>query len=169
MSIAPRRSGFPLIVLLASVLEYGCDQGLAPQIQVQQTPPYGISGTIHFRNWPPPDSILDIRLAILQRYPVQDIFNEILQGRARYTPTLAPYGADSLTYTLIVAPLPTGVYPVVGVAEQFGPNIRTDWRVVGLYYIKGDTTTPGSVTIPPDSIVPRIDVTVDFLHPPPFP
>ncbi len=169
MRIAPKRFTLASILVLASLAGHGCDQGLAPQIQTRQIPPYGISGTIYFKNWPPADSILDLRLAALQRYPVQDLFGEILQGRARYSPALAPYGVDSLNYTLILNPLPPGEFPLVGVAEQFGPNLRTDWRVVGIYYAMGDTTKPGTVTVPADSIVPGINVTVDFLHLPPFP
>jgi len=121
-----------------------------------------------FAHWPPSDSVHDLRLAVLQNYPVEDLVGEVLQGRARFTDRL-PYGLDSIGYTLILAPLPPGHFPLVGVAQQFGPNIQTDWRIVGIYYANGDSSTPGGVDVPPDSIVPNINLHVDFQHPPILP
>ncbi len=145
-----------------------CEEGLSPSTGTTTGHTYGISGVIHFQHWPPPDSILDLRLAALQNYPVASIPNEVLNGRARYSNAL-PYGIDSLNYTLTRAPLPPGTLPFVGVAQQYGPNIQQDWRVVGIYYAGGDTSHPGTVVVPNDSIVPGIDIWVDFSHLPPQP
>ncbi len=155
-----------LAVLALSLLS--CEEGLSPASSTTAGHTYGISGVIHFRHWPPPDSIRDLRLAALQNYPVASIPNEVLNGRARYSNSL-PWGVDSLRYTLTLAPLPPGTIPFVGVAQQYGPNVQQDWRVVGEYYAGGDTSHPGSVVVPNDSIVSGIDIFVDFLHPPPQP
>ncbi len=145
-----------------------CEEGISPVSGSSGGRVYGISGVIHFSHWPPADSVLDIRLAALQNYPVPSIPAEVLNGRARYSDQL-PYGVDSLPYTLTLPPLPAGNIPFVGVAQRYGPNIQQDWRVVGIYYAGGDTTHPGSVVVPPDSIVPGINITVDFSHLPPQP
>jgi hypothetical protein len=154
---------------LICIIFASCDQGLSPQAPGQQTPPYGISGTIHFRNWPPADSIVDLRVVSFKNYPAGDIFNEVLQGRAGYTSTLQPYGADSVSYTLILSPIPTGPFAYTVVAQRYGQNINTDWRAVGEFHAAGDTLHPGVIVVPADSIVPGINIDVDFNHPPPPP
>jgi len=147
----------------------GCDDGLAPKTILAPQSIYGIRGTIYFKNWPPSDSIVDLRLAALKNPPSSNIFNDVIQGRVRFSGTLTPYGADSISYELLLAPLSYGTFSYIGVAQQFGQNIRQDWRVVGVYYAFGDTTQPGTVNVPADSIVDGINLTVDFQHLPPQP
>jgi len=146
----------------------GCHEGLAPEPSISQPGGHGIRGVITFEHWPPSDSVRDLRLAVLQNYPVANLVNEVLQGRARFTDRL-PYGLDSVAYLLMLAPLPPGRFSLIGVAQQFGPNIQTDWRIVGIYFAHGDTTIPGAVDVPSDSIVPNINVHVDFQHLPSLP
>ena len=157
-----------IIVALCTLVPCGCDQGLAPEPAAPSTHVYGIRGVITFKNWPPADSVRDLRLAVLQNYPVENLVNEVLLGRARFTDRL-PYGLDSIAYTLTLTPLPPGRFPLVGVAQQYGPNQLSDWRVVGVFFANGDTTRPGAIDVPPDSIVSGIDVHVDFQHLPPQP
>ena len=161
---------FIACILVGLLYNIRCNQGLAPENSggTSNNRPYGIQGVVKFKNWPPQDSIKDLRLGVLQHYPVADIVNEVLQGRAKFTDRLS-YGVDSLSYTLTLSPLPSGQFPFVGIAQQFGPNAQTDWRIVGIYYANGDTTKPGVVTVPSDSIVPNININVDFLHLPPQP
>jgi hypothetical protein len=156
-----------LTSVLFLLLLIGCDQGVAPAPELG-TPAalYGISGMIDFQHWPPRDSIIDLRLVAFKTYPPQDILTEVLQGRARYTGTLTPYGADSIAYTLYLTPLPPGPLAYIVVAEQFGSNIQADWRVVGVY---GDSTGPFSVTVPADSVLENVNLHVDFEHLPPQP
>jgi len=154
---------------LLTLLQGGCDQGLSPVSLSSAAARHGIAGMITFRNWPPRDSVLDLRLAALKGLPSADIVNEVRQGRARFTETITPYGADSIPYRLFLAPLPPGRFSYIGVAQQFGPNIQQDWRLVGVYYTNGDTTSPGFVDVPEDSVVPGVNLTVDFLNPPPLP
>lgn len=141
----------------------GCDQGLAPE----PPPQYGIAGNIYFKNWPPPDSVLDLRLVAFKNYPSGDIVSEVLQGKARFTSTLGPYGADTISYLLLLSPLPPGIYEYIAVAQQFGSNLFRDWRPVGVYRNNtGDMTRPGSLFVPANQIVQGIDIKVDFRNPP---
>jgi len=148
----------------------GCDQGLAPESASNTvTRPHGISGMIHFRNWPPQDSVVDLRLVSFKGQPSQNLVSDVLNGKAKYTATLLPYGADSISYTLLLAPLAPGTFAYTAVAQQYGPNLYTDWRAVGVYHAPNDTTRPGAIFVPPDSVVRGINITVDFQHPPPTP
>ncbi len=154
--------------LVAAFLISACEQGIAPVANPVPGRSYGIRGTIYFLHWPPPDSILDLRVAALQHYPVASIPDEVLNGRARYSDQL-PYGRDSIAYQLTLPPLPPGTIPFIGVAQRYGPNVQQDWRVVGVYYAGGDTTQPGQVVVPADSMVPGVNIIVDFNHLPPQP
>ncbi|MBI1807615.1 MAG: hypothetical protein HYR76_11245 [Ignavibacteria bacterium] len=155
-----------IIVCLCNV---ECDQGLAPQSVSQQILPYGINGVMYCKNWPPRDSVLDLRLVAFRNVPTQNIVNEVQQGRAEFTQSLQPYAADSIAYTLILSTLQPGILEYVAVGQRYGPDIMKDWRVVGIYHSGRDTTNPGTVQVPPDSVVPGINVLVDFLHLPPQP
>jgi hypothetical protein len=146
-----------------------CDQGLSPEGSSHPTPVYGFRGTVHFKNWPPRDSIVDLRVVSFKHHPSQNILDDVLQGRAGFTPRLQPYGADSIAYTLILSPIPAGAFAYTAVAQQFGQNINTDWRAVGLYLSAGDTSGPGSISVPGDSVISGIDIFVDFNNPPPPP
>ncbi|MBI4549247.1 MAG: hypothetical protein HY707_14795 [Ignavibacteriae bacterium] len=155
----------PLFFILFSGLAlslWGCDKGLAPDETSVQQRLYGFRGVIYFKNWPPTDSVLDLRVVAFKNYPPPDIVNEVLQGRARFTETLQPHGADSISYTLVINPLPPGIFPYVVVGQRFGSDIMRDWRAVGIYYAEGDTTQPGSVNVLPDSILQGINIYVDF-------
>jgi hypothetical protein len=157
------------LALVLSVMIGACEQGLSPPgVAGKPVGSHGIRGRVIFSHWPPADSVLDLRIAALQHYPVQSIVAEVLAGRAAYSDQV-PYGIDTLEYQLLLNQLPPGTIPFIGVAQRYGPNIQTDWRVVGEYYANGDTTMPGSVVVPADSIVPDIDMVVDFSHIPPQP
>lgn len=167
------RLGFPAVFPVASLISLllclACDQGLSPETPLPQNRVYGISGTVHFKNWPRPDSIVDLRVVSFKNFPSQNIVNEVLQGRAAYTATLQPYGADSIPYTLVLSPIPAGPFAYTVVAQRFGQNINTDWRAVGEYHAGGDTSRPGSLTVARDTILTGIDLFVDFQKPPPPP
>ena len=158
------RTGIGILFVLIIICLVSCDQGLAPvSISVSQS---GIRGFVYFSHWPPADSVVDLRLAALSHPPSSNIINEVLQGKAQFTSSLSPYAADSIAYTLILTP---GKYVYIGVAQQFGPNIEQDWRVVGVYHAVGEFVKPDSVIVPADSIVNGINVYVDFKNIPPQP
>ncbi len=150
------------IILLAND---GCDEGLKPTIVARSG---RFSGDIHFRNWPPRDSLFDLRLVAFRSFPPRDIVSEVLSGQAVVYPglgdsSLGPYFVDSLHYEVIV---PTGRYEYVAVAHQYGPNVNADWRPVGQYDLDADPATPSPIEIVADSTLTGIDIRVDFKNPP---
>src|ERR1043166_2340739 len=78
------RPGFPASILVAFffvlLLSPACEQGLSPESLQHPTSTYGIKGTVHFRNWPPQDSIVDLRVVSFKHLPSQNILDEVLQG-----------------------------------------------------------------------------------------
>ena len=160
----------PITIILFAIclfvlVQTGCDHGLAPVA----APPYGISGTIHFTNWPPADSIKDLRVVIFKSYPPQNIVTDVLNGKARYTDELLPYAASSINYTLTLPPLAPGTYEYLVVAQRYGTDVFNDWRVVGEYGFPADSLHPASIFIPGNEILHNINMNVDFQHLPPQP
>jgi hypothetical protein len=156
-------------VIILALLNFGCDKGLAPT-EISQgggSVTKGISGTIHFINWPPESTLVDLRLVAFKNYPPGDIVSEVMQGNAQYTETLKPYFSDSLSYTLVLTAATWGSIQYIVVAQQFGPNIQADWKMVGVYYTPDDSSKPGTVNLSADGIVNDINIRVDFLNPPP--
>jgi hypothetical protein len=156
-----------ILGLLGAVVS--CDGGLAPPERAGG-PPY-ITGLITYRNWPPADSIVDLRLVLFKNFPPGDIVQEVLSGRAVVYPaigdtSLVPLFVDSLRYSFTAA---AGVYAYVVVAQQFGPNVQEDWRAVGQYDPDADPSIPTPVTLAEGDTTRAIDIAVDFLNPPPTP
>src|ERR1051325_3425502 len=141
------RPGFPASILVAFffvlLLSPACEQGLSPESLQHPTSRYGIKGTVHFRNWPPQDTIVDLRAVSFKHLPSQNILDEVLQGRAGFTPSPHPDGAVAIAYTLILSPIPAGAFAYTAVAQQFGQNVNTGWRAVGLYPAAGGHARPG--------------------------
>jgi hypothetical protein len=139
-----------------------CDHGLEPAEENERT---AISGTITYQNWPPADSLKDLRLVVFKQYPPTDILMTVLSGQAVVYPPIGssglPMNVDSYDYTMDI---PAGVYEYTAVAQQYGDSIETDWRAVGQY----DTTGTGLDTIPTtlnvieNQILGNINITVDF-------
>jgi hypothetical protein len=159
------RSAVFLVLTVGSILS-GCNEGLAPRIETS-----GISGVIRYKNWPPRDSLRDLRLVAFKVFPPTNIVGDVLQGRAIVYPpigdsALVPFYVDSIQYT---APLPPGRYEYVVVAQQFGPNIFTDWRPVGQYDLDSNYAVPSPVIVFEGTTTRFIDINVDFRNPPPFP
>lgn len=163
-----RLSHIITVASTAVLLMAGCDEGLKPTMTVQAG---RFSGLITYQNWPPRDSLVDLRLVAFRTFPPRDIVGEVLQGQAYVYPglgdtALVPFFVDSLRYIVTV---PSGTYQYVIVAQRFGPDLYKDWRAVGQYVRDVHLTTPSSVDVAPDSTTNDIDINVDFLHPPPPP
>jgi len=125
---------------------------------------------VFFRNWPPADSLFDLRVVAFKQYPSGDIISDVLQGKAKFTPKLQPYGAASIAYQLILEPLPPGRFEYIAVAQQFGPNVFRDWRPVAIYEDTTDSArVPLSLFVPANEILTPVDIWVDFQNPPPPP
>ena len=145
-------------VLFLFLVSLGCDHGLAPR------PVSGIQGTITFQNWPLADSLYDLRLVVFRTFPPTNVVLEVLSGQAFVFPpidsTHLPYFVDRVDYFL---ELPPGRYAYVVVAQQYGPNVFTDWRAVGQYDVDTDSL-PSPVVVPEGEVVPSVDIQVDFDH-----
>jgi hypothetical protein len=155
------------VYLLLAVWAAGCDEGLGPN----PLPTGSFSGLITYRNWPPLDSLHDLRLVAFKTYPPTDVFAEVAGGNAFVYPpigdtALVPFFVDSLRYT---ATLPPGRYAYVAVAQQYGPSISTDWRAVGQYATDTSAVAPSPIEIVASDTLRDVNITVDFAHPPPQP
>ncbi len=160
-----------LLLLLFSLVP-GCDTGLEPLNE-----PSGFSGVIRYANWPPADSLRSLRLVAFETYPTDSagILPALLSGRATVYP---PIGGPDLPTFAVETPyvfttngttLQVKEYGYVAVAVQYGPNILTDWRPVGVYTTQPGTFDPSPVRVLLHRIVPGIDINVDFHNLPPKP
>jgi hypothetical protein len=145
----------------------GCDKGIEP-IPFEGA---GFSGTITFVGaWP--DSITRTHIIVFKN-PLDsitdfNIFNlsyvslEIPFGTRRYN-----FSSLDSAYVPISGHLSAGTYSYVCVAMSISQNLsflRKDWFVAGLYYANSDTTKPGILTIPENTLVRNINIVCDFNH-----
>src|SRR5512141_100124 len=141
----------------------GCDKGLEPP-----TGESGFSGVIRFKNWPSADSVREIRLVAFEEYPSDSsgILLTLLSGRgALYPPDLSAKGSlpkfvDSVAYTFNTKNginLQVQLYAYVVVAQQYGPNVFTDWRPAGVYTTRPNSFDPAPVRVVLHRVAPNID------------
>ncbi len=160
-----RKLGALATVSVVLLVVAHCDKGLTPPEDQGIT---GISGTIFFSNWPPPDSLFDLRLVAFKNFPPENILVEILNGNAYVFPSIEtdsavvrkmlPFYADQVDYLF---ELPPGTYGYLAVAHQYGPNLLTDWQAVGQYDTDADSL-PSPVVVREGEILRLIPITVDF-------
>jgi len=161
-------------VLLIGIL-IGCEKGLEPpetQDGGGYKPPYGIRGNIYFKNFISRDSVKGLFVAASQESLLSksQIPSLILSGKIEYIDVTTSYGQDTIPYSLLFKTIPAGKIPYIAVVHQFGATIAPEnLQIVGLYYNDNDTTHPGFVIVPKDSIVSGIDIAVDFHNLPPQP
>ena len=138
------------------VILYACDHGIAPK--PTQT---GISGTIYYKNWPPLEQILMLKLVVFREYPPENIVEEVTSGRAIFYPedltTSLPLDVDS---TFFFVEMDTGNYEYIVVAQQYGT--LTQWLAVGQYDTTPSDPMPTGITVYQDEILSDINIYVDF-------
>ncbi len=155
-------------VILATLLLGGCDKGLAPPEEIGLEKVTGISGTIIFQNWPPPDSVKELRLVAFRNFPPANIFQELLLGQAFAYPaidddsTKIPLFVDQYEFKWVNG-LPAGTYGYLVVAQRYGDNLFADWRAVGQYDLDTDSL-PSPITVPEGQLVRNIFIGVDFKN-----
>lgn len=164
----PQGTALPFILLTALLL-IRCDGGLAPN-GPEEGPGY-VRGLITYRNWPPSDSLRDLRIVLFKTFPPDNIVSSVLSGNAVVYPplgdtSLVPFYVDSLRFGFS---LPAGTYPYVIVAQQYGPAVTRQWRPVGQYDLDSDLAIPSPVTIVGGDTLSGVDIAVDFDNPPPMP
>lgn len=147
----------------------GCDSGLNPDM----VPKSGfISGMIRYKggktSFPAQDSVKFLTVVAFREVPKDSsILLKVLSGEAYFLSDALPYGVDSTAYTLEITKVPDTLrYICVG--QQYGANINSDWRVVGIYSVN-NTFTPSSLLIVGGQKKSNIDFTVDFANLPPQP
>ena len=171
--IIPYRHGkawlFLVFLFFISRFLYQCDKGLTP---VEKLPPVitdtisGISGTVYFTNWPPPDSLYELRIVVFKKFPPDNLIVEVLTGQAIIYPAALedtvslPFYVDSLEYAFEMEP---GTYEYVVVAHRYGPNRAADWQAVGQYDTDADSL-PTPVTVMDSVLLRNIDIFVDFKN-----
>lgn len=146
-----------------------CDDGLKP---VPAYVPTGtISGLITYHNWPPRDSLVDLRIVAFTQFPPSNVISSVLNGLAVVYPpvgdtALVPFYVDSLRYGFRIR---AGHYPYVIVAQQFGPDVMKQWRVVGQYDLDTTLTMPEAIDVQDQGVLQNISINVDFRNLPPQP
>lgn len=155
-----------ILIILSISLFLSCDHGLKPSEQeiLPEHEEPGFGGTVYFKgNWP--DTVYDLRVVAFREYPPQNIINEIFEGKAKFSDKL-PQRVDSAKYEVLAD---TGKWEYVVVALQYGSNIFSDWKAVGVYDTTPEDTIPTPIYIPFGKFLRGIDITCDFDNPPPQP
>jgi hypothetical protein len=168
-----------VLLLACAALISGCDQGLGPI-----TEPTGFSGVISFKNWPPPEQVLELRLVAFTEYPADSssILEALLQMRAAVYPhvttgvlgaleILGRKSADTVNYMFLTEGtiLKEGTYNYVVVAWRYGPNYFADWAPAGVYTLTPGTFEPAAVIVRSHRLKKDVNITVDFKNLPPKP
>jgi len=149
--------GFMLCFVLSLA---ACDHGLEPP---PKTKP-GFGGRITYKGkWPPADSLVRLAVVAFKHFPPTNIVNDVLNGEAVFDTTLTR-NVEFQDYRLFTEPV---TFEYVVVAQQYGSDIFSQWRVIGVYSDDSLQATPKAVMVPPETFVTDIDITVDFDHPPP--
>jgi hypothetical protein len=154
------------------LLMSACNEELGPLREAS-----GFSGVIRFKNWPPADSVHDMRLVAFEGYPRDSagILASLIAGHGAAFPAIGtkfPSFIDSLPYTFTTSDgtnLKVTNYEYVIVAQQYGPNILTDWQPVGVYPVLPGSFVPAPVRVILHHVIPGIDISVDFHNLPPKP
>jgi hypothetical protein len=156
-----------LYVILMGI--YSCDHGLKPT-EVNQEQKSGISGKISYTNWPPADSLYDLRLVVFKMYPPENILEELSAGRAFVYPAIGednlPYFVDSTSFIMELNP---GYYEYVAVAQQYGSDLFSDWLAAGQYDTLFTDDLPTAITVSEGEMLEDINIAVDFDNLPPQP
>ncbi len=129
----------------------------------------GFSGTVSFvGNWP--QGITRTHIVVFED-PLLSAgdFNAF---NLKFVSVEIPYGTQVYDFNsadTAVVKIADGEFSYVAVAQQKTANVslnRRDWFVVGVYYAGGDTTKPGTLVIPKNTLVKNINIICDFDNPP---
>ncbi|RMF56496.1 MAG: hypothetical protein D6748_13350 [Calditrichaeota bacterium] len=161
---------FLAFLLVTISILYYCDKGLSPIPEtsggIEEDTLTGISGTVYFKNWPPPDSLYELRIVVFKKFPPENLIVEVLTGEAIIYPTALedtvtlPFYVDSVDYAIELEPR---VYEYVVLAHRYGPNRGADWQAAGQYDTTPDSL-PTPVTVVEGKLLKNIDIYVDFKN-----
>ena len=169
MFLMSRKCNSLILVYIFLLLFYACDHGLKPTDE-NQSQKSGISGTISYINWPPANSLFDLRLVVFEKYPPESILAELNDERAHVHPGFGeeglPFPVDTTSYVMELDP---GYYEYIVVAQQYGPNLFADWLAAGQYDTLFSDELPTPITVISGEILEEINIQVDFDNLPPQP
>ena len=169
-----KRSHFVVIhISLFLLVTFGCNTGLEPSNQ-----PSGFRGVIRFRNWPAQDSVQNLQIVAFENLPTDSsniLLTVVLERRAAAFPGLnarLPRFVDSVAFEFTTnngIGLKLTNYEYIIVAQQYGPNVFTDWRPAGVFAVLPNSFDPKPLRVLLHRITPNVDIQVDFNNPPPRP
>lgn len=165
-----------LVLFLLSTLS-GCDKGLNPD-------PSGFSGVIYFTNWPPPDSVWELRLVAFKNPPTDSsiLILEWAKGNVLVHPPIGSPAfkktdstgrfVDSIHYTVILHGLSVDEparFSYVALAWRYSGTDFFAWRPAGIYTLQRSSFIPSPITIPKHTFLRDVNIYCDFRNPPPKP
>lgn len=162
-------------IVFVGLLTSSCNEGIQapPENSGSITPgTTGFSGVITYKNWPPADSLADLRLVAFKNFPPGNILIEVTQDSAIVYPPLGspsnlPFNVDTTHYFV---PAPGGAtYRYVVVAQHYNKDSLLAWRAVGQYDLDTNLAVPSPIQVPADGSLNDVNINVDFKHPPPQP
>jgi hypothetical protein len=120
-----------IAILIFCFFSLSCDQGLAPPGISS------ISGRITFLS-KPTDSVKILALVLVQA-PAPYTALQLIQG---FNTTVLPFSLSTTSfrdtsYTIFVKP--DSLYHYLGIAQNYGSNLLTDWRVVAFVHDENDS------------------------------
>ena len=162
-----------IFIILPLLLIIGCNKGIVPNSVEEEQQKAGFSGTITFKGaWP--DSVKNTILIVFKD-PLNSpaSFNVFNVG---YISHPIPYGITEFNFSTIAdsgfVPIQAGTYSYIAIVQSKKAALslnRADWNVAGIYYADGDTSQPGKLDIPQNTIVKNVNIICDFNNPPPQP
>lgn len=146
-------------------MHLSCGEGIAPE-PIRQT---GFSGTVTFiGEWP--NGITRTHIVVFKDPLLSP--GDFNAYNLKFVSVEIPYGSSVFNYNSAdtsVVKIGDGEFSYVAVAQQKTQNVsllRKDWTVVGVYYTGGDTTKPGKLIIPKNTLVKSVNINCDFNNPP---
>lgn len=157
---------FFITIFILLALFSGCDEGLKPPQQIKSY----LKGTIYYiggkDNWPPADSVQEIRVVAFKNYPPGDILSEIINNNAYFTLDPLPTFVDKSDFSIEIHNPPVTIKYLV-CALRYG-NIL-EWKAIGFLKSKIDTTQPEQIEVKQNEVIDSLIIYVDFKNLPPQP
>lgn len=160
------------LLILVQCLHYtSCNSGLEPISATQTYMRGSITYVSDSTTFPKADSLRDLRVVAFKEIPRDtNVLLTILSGNAIFTSQSL---LDSSSYKLDV-PIQDSLatngitYKYICVAQQFGSNLNSDWRVVSIYSTTGNNV-PASINFKRGTQRNDVNFTIDWRNIPPQP
>lgn len=125
-----------LLFFVLALIVLSCDGGLNPEIDRNAY----INGKIIFisprSEFPPKDSLKDLRVVCFKDYPPKNIIEDVLTGNAYFTEQSLSYENDTVPFSIKISDPPVELKYIVA-AQNYGTLV--EWRAIGVYKTGNDT------------------------------